>query len=249
MNNQVAVPPSPKSAAALRTVKEENMLLNLLCNVVLPAVILSKLSKETMLGPLWGLVVALAFPLGYGIYDFAVRRKWNFLSIIGFISVSITGGLGLAKADGIWFAVKDGAVPMLFGVAIVGSLWTPTPLIRTLLYNEKVLDTNRVAAALEQRGTKPQFEQIMVRATWMLAGCFFLSAVLNFIAARMIIRSPAGTTEFNAELGKMTVISHSVILVPTFLVLVGALWYLLGGIRRLTGLTLDDIFREQPKAK
>lgn len=237
------------SAALPGAEKEENLWINLLCNVVLPALILAQLSKPTRLGPLWGLVVAIVFPLGYGIYDLAVRRKWNFFSIVGFASVSLTGGLGLSHVDGIWFAVKDGAVPLLFGVAVVGSLWTSTPLIRTFLYNDKVLDTPKVAAALVERGGQVEFDRLMVRATWMLASSFFLGAVLNFAAARFILRSPAGTAEFNAELGKMTAISHTVLIVPTMLVLLGALWYLLTGIKRLTGLTLDDIFRQPPEKK
>ena len=234
-------------AAPPRAVKEENLWINLLCNVVLPAVILAQASKPTRLGPLWGLVVALLFPLGYGLYDLAVRRKWNFFSVLGLAQVSLTGGLGLSHIDGFWFAVKDGVVPLLFGLAVVGSLWTSTPLIRTFLYNDKMLDTAKVAAALATRGGQVEFDRLMVRATWMLASSFFLGAVLNYAAARFILRSPAGTPEFNAELGKMTAISHTVLIVPTMIVLLGALWYLLSGIKRLTGLTLDDVFREPPK--
>jgi len=244
-----ATPDSSTPAAAPRAVKEESLLLNLVCNVVLPALILAQLSKPARLGPLWGLIVALVFPLGYGVYDLAVRRKWNFFSVLGIASVSLTGGLGLCHVDGFWFAVKDGAVPLLFGVAVVGSLWTSTPLIRTFLYNDKVIDTPKVAAALAARGEQAAFDRLMVWATWMLATSFFLGAVLNYAAARWIIRSPAGTPEFNAELGKMTAISHTVLIVPTTLVLLGALWYLLAGIKRLTGLTLEDIFRQPPEKK
>ena len=63
----------------------------------------------------------------------------------------------------------------------------------------------------------------------------------------MILKSPGGTPEFNAELGKMTAISHTVLIVPTMAVLLGAFWYLLAGVKRLTGLTLDELLREPPK--
>ena len=49
------------------------------------------------LGPKWGLIVALVFPLGYGVYDFVRRRKTNFISVLGFVSVLLSGGLGLMK--------------------------------------------------------------------------------------------------------------------------------------------------------
>ena len=65
------------------TEKERNPLSSLLLNVVVPAVILMKFSSPERLGPVWGLVIALSFPLGYGIYDFFDRKKVNFISILG----------------------------------------------------------------------------------------------------------------------------------------------------------------------
>ena len=79
--------------------KPENLLVNLVCNVGVPTAILTWLSGARWLGPKWGLLVALAFPLGYGLHDFIVRRRWNFISIIGFASVLVSGGFGLLKLD------------------------------------------------------------------------------------------------------------------------------------------------------
>jgi len=240
--------PASANGEPARPVNKENLLVNLLCNVAVPALTLIFLSRPARLGPLWGLVVALTFPLGYGIYDLLTRRKWNFLSGFGLFSIAVTGGLGLLQLGGFWFAVKDGAIPVLFGCAIIGSLRTPTPLIRTLLYNDQVLDTQKVNAALAVRGAAAEFERLMVRATWLLAGAFFFTAVVNFTLARMVLKSPGGTPEFNAELGKMTVISHTVLIVPTLAVMLGAFWYLLAGATRLTGLTFDELFHDSAKS-
>jgi hypothetical protein len=60
--------------------KPENMLLNLVCNIVVPTVVLTNLSAEKRLGPLWALIVAIAFPVAYGVYDLATRKKTNVLS-------------------------------------------------------------------------------------------------------------------------------------------------------------------------
>ena len=106
---------APSSAPAAP--KRENLILNLACNIVVPTFVLSKLSGDNRLGPVGGLVVALAFPLGYGAYDFARRRRMNFISILGIVSVLLTGGLGLMKLDGFWFAVKDGALPAFPGLS------------------------------------------------------------------------------------------------------------------------------------
>jgi len=116
---------------------KENLIVNLICNIAVPTLVLTKFSGERMLGPMWGLFVALAFPVGYGLYDYSRRRRANFISIVGFISVLLTGGLGLLKVGGFWFAVKDAAVPLVIGAAVLVSLRTKTPLVREMIYNEQ----------------------------------------------------------------------------------------------------------------
>ena len=73
------------------TAPRENLLVNLICNIAVPTYVLTSLSKEEHLGPLWGLVLAILFPVSYGVYDFMRRRRTNFISIIGFFSVLLTG--------------------------------------------------------------------------------------------------------------------------------------------------------------
>ncbi len=244
----------PTAPAALPE-KQENILLNLLCNVALPSFILIKFSgpakilgmQSPGLGPVWALLAALAFPVGYGAYDLVVRRKWNFFSVVGFISTLLTGGLGLFEVAAVWIAVKEAAVPLIFGVAVLGSQWTATPLVRTLLYSDKIIDTARVAAALAARGTQAAFDRLLAQATWMLAGSFFLSATTNFVLARVVLKSPPDTVEFKAEMGRMLALSWPVNVLPSIVVTLGALWYLLAGIKRLTGLSLDDVFRQPPE--
>ena len=70
------------------------------------------------MGPVYGLLVALAFPVGYGIYDFVVRRGFNFYSALGFVSILLTGGIGLLKLPVEWLAIKEAAVPFVIGVAL-----------------------------------------------------------------------------------------------------------------------------------
>src|SRR3954468_20248372 len=138
--------------------KRENPLINIVCNIVIPTVVLTSFSTEKRLGPLGGLIVALIFPLGYGIYDLFTRKKTNFLSILGFVSVLISGGLALAKIGGLGFAIKDALLPTLIGVAVLLSLRSRTPLILELLYNDSVIDVARVDAALAARGHVADFD-------------------------------------------------------------------------------------------
>jgi hypothetical protein len=225
--------------------KRENLLVNIVCNVAVPALILSKLSDR--LGPRNALLVALAFPLGYGLYDAVRRRTFNFLSALGFTSTLATGGLGLLQLEPFWFAVKEAVVPTLIGLTVLVSQWTRRPLVRTLLFNETVINLPRVETALAARGGQPAFARLLAEGSWLLAGSFAVSAVLNFALARYLIRHLPGTPEFNAELGRMTWLSWPVIVVPSTAITLFALWRLLKGVERLTGLPLEEILHAPPQ--
>jgi len=231
-----------------RTVAQrpENPWISLLINIAIPALVLMKLSGEEYLGPVYGLLVALAFPLVYGIQDAVRRRRLNFISALGVVSTLLTGGIGLLELDPKWLAVKEAAVPAVIGLAVIISTRTRYPIVRSLLYNEKIINIAAVDAALDAHNNHPRFERSLVTASWLLAGSFFLSSTLNFILARIIVRSPAGSIAFNEELGRMTALSYPVIVVPSMAIMIVALWYLLRQIRGLTHLELEQIFHPQP---
>lgn len=229
--------------------KRENPLINLVCNIVVPSFVLMNLSNEHRLGPLWALLVALAFPVGYGIYDFIARQTTNVLSILGFVSVLLSGSFTLLKLGGMWFAVKDAVLPTLIGIAILLSLRSRRPLIRELLYNDQILDVARVDAALDARGRHADFEALLRRASVALALTFIATAPLSFALVRYVLRSAPGTVAFNQELGRMHWLGPLVIAVPSITVVLIVFWRLLNGLGRLSGLTQDEMFRtEKPAA-
>ena len=221
--------------------RPENLLLNLACNIVLPGLILSRLSADDRLGPLAALLLGISFPLGYGLYDLVARRKWNFFSIVGLFSVGLTGSFALMKLDGFWFAVKEASIPALFGVAVLATVGADKPLARELILNASVIDLPRLEAGLDARGTRRQFDRLLRISTWWMSAGFALSAVLNFVLARVVLKSPGGTAEFTAELGRMTWLSWPVIALPSMVLTMLILWRLLAGVQELTGLELDDL--------
>ena len=97
--------------------KQESLLLNLLCNIILPTLILTKLSNDDYLGIKLAIIVALAFPLIYGLHDFITRGKLNFFSGLGILSVSLTGGISLLEMDAIYIAIKEASIPGVLGIA------------------------------------------------------------------------------------------------------------------------------------
>ena len=115
--------------------KNQNALLNLLVNIAFPAIILNKFSDPTKLGPVLAMLLALSLPVLYGAWEFFTTRHHNFISILGFVSILLTGGLGLLQVDGVWFAVKEAAIPGLIALVTLGSLKTSKPLVKLILYN------------------------------------------------------------------------------------------------------------------
>ncbi len=229
--------------------KRENLLINIICNVVLPTLILTKLSGPAWFGPTWGLIVALSFPVTYGVQDFIRRRRCNFISVIGFSSVLISGGFGLMKFDGFWFAVKEAAIPAIIGGAVLASMRSKLPLVQELLYNPQLMNIDRIEAAMDERGTRSSFDPLFHAASRLLALSFFISAVLNFVLARYLLKSPTGTEAFNNELGKMHLWSWPVIVVPSMAMMMLALWQFIKGLQVASGLKLEELMHDDPAAK
>ena len=228
-------------------VKQESLLLNLFCNIILPTLILTKLSGDEHLGIKLAIIVALAFPAAYGIHDFFYRGKINFFSGLGIISVTLTGGISLLEMDPIYIAIKEASIPGVLGVATLISLKTSQPLIHTLILNDSVMDVKRINHALEHNNCQRQFDQLLLNASWILAGSFFLSSLLNYLLAVLILTAEPGTVAFNEQLGKMTALSFPVIALPATAVLMGNLFYLFRGITKLTGLNLEEIVKQKPE--
>ena len=220
-----------------------NPLFEILITIIVPAVILMKLSGESSLGPTRALVLALAFPLGWGLWDGWKRRKLNWLSVLGVVSTLLTGGIGLLKLDAQWLAVKEAAVPGLIGLVVLGSNWTSWPLIRVLVFNPTLFDVDRVNAALEERRNVVPFELRLRTGTMLLAATFFFSAVMNYVLARWVVTSPAGSEAFNEELGRLPLLSYPIIAVPSMLMMMALLFWLARGAKSLTGLALGDMLR------
>lgn len=229
--------------------KKPNQLLEIAITIALPAVILTLLSSPERLGTVGALLLALALPLGWGIWDLATRRKVSWLAVLGVVSTLLTGGIGLLKLDPFWLAVKEAAVPSLIGAVIMGSAWTKTPLIRLLVFNDTIFDVAKVHRALAERGTEQGFDKRLRQGTVMLALTFAFSAVANYLLTRWVVTSPAGTEAFNQELGRLTALSYPIIAIPSMIMMMGVMFWLARSAKGLTGLDLGDMLQgaEAPK--
>lgn len=216
-------------------------MVDLMVSIIIPSVILMKFSAENDLGASGALITALSFPLAWGLFELFKYKKFNFIALLGLISVLLTGGIGLLQLDSHWLAVKEAAIPGLIGVIVLVSTFTRYPLIRTMLYSPALMNTHLIQQRLEERGYTEAFETRLLNVTYLLSVTFFFSSLMNYILAKWIVTSPAGSAAFNEELGQMTLMSYPVIVIPSMLMMTGIIYYLWRTINGMTGLPLDKI--------
>ena len=224
---------------------KESPFIDLIVSIVIPSVVLMKFSGKDDLGPTMALIVALAFPICWGLYELIVNKKRNFIALLGIISVLLTGGIGLLQLDNKWLAIKEAAIPLIIGLVVLGSTFTRFPLVRTLLYNPKVMNVDKISQCLEEKQQTDLFEKRLLSANYLLAGTFFFSAVMNYILAKWIVVSPSGSEAFNEELGRMTLMSYPVIAIPSMIMMIGIFYFLWRTINRLSGLSLEEVVATQ----
>jgi len=247
---------------------QEHPLANVLLNVLVPVLALSYLSKdpefqrvigETVrpwhIGPVKALIVALAFPIAYGIKHFIKTRKANFFSALGLVSVLLTGGLTLFlwNKDGtikpnadVLFGLKEASIPMILGLAVIGSHFTSTPLLRTFLYSDTIFDIQRIEKEIANKDTRLEYEKIIFRATWLFAASFFISTALNFGLAMYFLgdldHTAANARElYNERVAKLTGWGFAVIGLPILVFLFITLRRMITQLSKITGLKEEEI--------
>jgi hypothetical protein len=255
-------------AAPDKTKHQEHPLVNILINVLIPVLALSYLSKDPEfqqaigkavrpwhIGPVKALVVALAFPIGYGAWHFIKTRKANFFSALGLVSVLLTGGLtiylwngdGTVKAHAdVLFGLKEASIPLILGIAVIGSHYTPSPLLRVFLYSDSLFDIPKIERLVEETGAQEKYRGILFEATLLFAASFFLSTVMNFGLALFFLgdldHTAANARElYNERVAKLTGWGFAVIGVPILIFLFFTLRRLLTQLRGLTGLKEDEL--------
>ena len=233
--------------------EEENPLTNIFVNVLLPIIALSQLSKSAdriwHVGPEYGMVIAVAFPFVYGIWFFFKTKKFNFYSILGIISVLLTGFITLHvwNDDGsvkdnaaLLFAIKEAAVPLILGVVMLYSHRTNKPLIEVFLLNPDIFDIPKIEKTAEEKGNLQEYSSFRLKLTWMFAGSFLLSSFMNFFLAMFLLNGAKDKESYNLAVGKVMGYGYLVIGIPLMAIMIGCLLYLMKRIGSLTDLTKEE---------
>lgn len=222
---------------------------NLIFNLFFPILILNK--GNAYVSPQMALVLALSFPLGYGIWEYIQTKKVNAISALGFLNVLITGGLALTGLTGIWFAVKEAAFPLLIGIFVAGSAFSKKPFIAQLILNPQVFKVDAVKTRIDETGKTKDFDHLLKNSTLLLSASFLLSSVLNFALAKYIFTDlPITLSEsekqqlLNDQIAKMTTWSFGVIMVPSILFLIFIMIYMVSGLKKITGFKQEELFNQ-----
>ena len=213
--------------------------LNLICNLIIPTIILTKFSSENTLGSFYGLLIALSFPVFYGLSEFYFNRKINFFSVLGLISVLLTGGIGIFQFPSNWLAIKEAFIPGIIGIAVIISAYTKYPLLK--MFFEETLNIEGLRGKLTC-SENDWFNARFRFSSLLLGGTFFISSFLNFFLATWIVVSEPGTEAFNQELGLMNLLSLPIIALPMMVILMAIMWYLLNDALKKVGLTWEEFF-------
>tara|TARA_B110000881_G_scaffold168035_1_gene151374 strand:+ start:883 stop:1587 length:705 start_codon:yes stop_codon:yes gene_type:complete len=221
--------------------RPNNTFLELIFNIAIPSIVLMKLSGDAYLGPVNALIVALLFPIGYGSYDFIKNRSMNFISLLGFLSTLLTGGIGLFELDVEWLAIKEAAIPAVIGLVVLISGFWGKPLIAKLLLNPVLFNLDLIYQSLSNKDKTEEFKIKIQRSNHLLSATFVFSATMNYLLAKWIVVSPAGTAEFNEQLGEMTILSYPVIAIPSMIMMFAIMFYVVRSLMKLTDLTFENI--------
>lgn len=216
-------------------------MIDLMVSILFPSLILMKLSGEEHLGATGALIAALSLPLAWGVFELIKYRKFNFIALLGLISVLLTGGIGLLELDVKWLAIKEAAIPSIIGIAVLVSTFTKYPLIKTLLYNPKIMNIEKIEEKLKENDNTADFDSRLMKSNYFFAGTFLFSAIMNYVLAKWIVTSSTGTEAFNEELGQMTLYSYPMIAIPSMVMMMAIFYYLWKTIKGLTGLDLEGM--------
>lgn len=237
--------------------KNENAFISLIFNIALPVFLLNKATEPLKgyfgdAGPTIALVLALVFPLGYGLRDYFINKKKNAISLLGFLNILFTGGLALLQLEGIWFAVKEAAFPLLIGAFVYFSASSKKPFVELFIYNKNLLKVDLIEEKLAEKNKTDDLKKHLKTSTIFLAGSFLLSAILNFVLAVYIftpidpsLSSSDKATILNQQIADMTWLSWFVIMIPSMICLFAILWHLFSGIQKMTNLTMNEIIHSR----
>lgn len=225
-----------------------NAILNLLCNIAIPIYILNKMSLSW--GAITTLVVALIFPLGFGLFEYFYHHKKSMISLLGILNVLIGGGFTILKLEGQWFAIKEAAFPGLIGIFVFLSSYISKPFIESLFLNPDVMNADLIQKTVLEKGVQEPLKKLLRSSNKMFALTFFFSGAVNYWLALKIFLPLDPTLSdaikgqmLNEQLAEMHSKGIIFIAVPSLIISMSLLFYFLNKLEILTGIKKEALMK------
>lgn len=201
-------------------------------------------------GPVTTLIIALIFPLGFGLFEYFYHHKKSMISILGILNVLIGGGFTLLKLEGYWFAVKEAAFPSLIGLFVFLSPYFTKPFIESIFLNPEVMNFEAIDKAVTERNSQNPLKKLLKRSNDIFAFSFFFSGAVNYWLAVQIFKpfdsSFSETVKgqlLNEQLAEMHSKGILFIALPSLVITMALLFYFLNQLEKLTGLNKDQLMK------
>ena len=229
---------------APKQLKRSSSTIQILLTFVVPLVILLRFSKQSQLGATNAMLLALAFPVAYELYNVVVsHKKPSMLSLLSIGGILVTGLISLLGLSEGWLAVRR-SVPYLFGsLVILISIWIKHPLLQAAL--SRILDMERIRDAAKHAKKTTELIKIVDRAAYMLSALLLATTAASYVLTRVIITAPTQSEAFNQEYAKLRLLSLPAISLPLLIGTVAIVMYLLTKLEKLTGLDGESLVKKR----
>ncbi len=215
----------------------------LVVNFVLPTVVLLGLSNPARLGPAKAMLLALAFPVAFELYNLSRKRKASMLSIIAIAGILVTGGITLLGLSENWLAVRRSVPYIAVALVLLVSMLIRRPVLEWGL--AQLLDMELVRTKAEQKHTWPALQKHISATGYLLVALLTLIGISAYVLTLVVITAPTDTAAFNAEYVRLRLLSLPATTLPLLAGILGILVYLLGRIEKLTGLKAEDLIKKR----
>ena len=191
-------------------------------------------------------LIALIFPVAYFIYDLLKKKNVNVISILGFINVLLTGGIGIfGERFGLsknWFIIKEGALPSLIGLALITLRKFRKESFNKILLNDMLFDNYKINSSINNE-RQNEFERIVYRAGSHFIMGLFISSFVQFVLASIIVTANPGEPLFSEQVATMTWVSFLAVFVITLSIVGKGYLGLISEVEKITGLKREDFLK------
>ena len=224
---------------------KENPFLSIIFNIIIPVLILNKATQWIpYLTPAHAVLIALSFPTIYGLKDYIKERVINWISVLALIGILFTGGFALLELEGIFFAIKEGALPTVAGIVVIGSVFYKKPFMNLFIKSD-LFQKDIILQKIKDNKKEKEYAKLMNETTLYFSLSFFLSGALNFFIAKDVFVETDSPEILNEQIATMTWLGYVMIALPLAVISGLILWYLVASLKKMTNLDFNEMFAKQ----